>query len=375
MKRVVVFSWIALLFLCGLASILAAEKERNSEVSVGVGSSPAGKEQLDFHNTRTIRQLPAVDSSASSSFSSGWIEPLFRRTAWNEESSPLSYRDNELKNDDGLSDSSSEYWQENEDVPSANQAADVTNIDQLNWRDSQLARLHGLGPAEIAALSSWQNRLRLHSLPKRITERVPPNQDQEQEQEKIKSSSSPRNFPWISTDATLLPRVLTPQHRLGGNDDKLETGLSDAERQTNLTRDNTINEQDVLQLWPKRSSNPNKIDKENNSKTRNASSRKEKSEQNNGATIGSGNKGGGKGKGSNRKQQQVKQESSHRHISEENVGIGADGVHEQQQHSKSSQGSSNQAADVSRLNRNLATQFLLRSPRENRQYDVPIIGE
>ena len=30
---------------------------------------------------------------------------------------------------------------------------------------------------------------------------------------------------------------------------------------------------------------------------------------------------------------------------------------------------------ISRMNHNLAAQFLLRSPRENRPYDVPVIGK
>lgn len=355
MKRVVLFSWVVLC-LCGLGSILAAEKDK-PEVIVGVSltasNKPPGKEHLDFHHT--ARQHPDVESSdaASPSLSSGWNEPLFRRP-WNEDSS-ISSRNDEYQNYQGPSDpsDSSEYWQENNAISSANQDVDVHSIEQLNWRDSQLARLHGLGPAEIAALSSWQNRLRMNSLPKRITERL--------SKEQVKSTS--RSLPWISTDSALFPQVLTTEIQADHNN-LASKDLTDETRQTNQTQD----DEDILPMWPKRSSNANKIDKENSNKVRNSSNRKEKSES-------SGGNKGGKGKGTNRKQQQIKQETSRRHISEEAVGIdisGTDGAHE---NSKSSSGSSGQAADVSRLNRNLATQFLLRSPRENRQYDVPIIGE
>jgi len=355
MKRVVLFSWIALC-LCGLGSILAAEKD-NPEVSVGVSltasdKQSSGKEHLDFHHA--TRQLPDVESSdtSSPSLSSGWNEPLFRRP-WNDDSS-ISYRNDEYQNYQGPSDPSdpSENWQENE-ISSANQDVNVNSIEQLNWRDSQLARLHGLGPAEIAALSSWQNRLKMHSLPKRITDRL--------SKEQVKSSS--RSLPWISTDSALFPQVLNAEiqaeHNNLASKDLPET------RQTNQTQD----DEDILPLWPKRSSNANKIEKENNKVRNRDSNRKEKSESS------GGNKGGGKGKGANRKQQPIKQEPSHRHISEEAVGIDVSGTDGDHENSKSSSGSSGKAADVSRLNRNLATQFLLRSPRENRQYDVPIIGE
>ena len=144
-------------------------------------------------------------------------------------------------------------------------------------------------------------------------------------------------------------------------------------QQTNQTQDENLL---LLPLWPKRSaSEMKKSDRENN-RNRNAANRKEKTESSNG-NGGMVSSKGNKAKGSRKQQQQQQhsQESSHRPFSGAAATSGIDGVATQHEHNGRSSGGSSATPDVNRMNRNLATQFLLRSPRENRQYDVPIIGK
>ena len=203
-------------------------------------------------------------------------------------------------------------------------------MQQLNWHEAQLARLHGLGPAEIAALSTWQHKLRLHPLPNRLAT--------------WHHQSPSFSRPLYGATKASSQQVLTPF-------DHVDT--KGARPNATLTRDDDASDNLLLMpLWPKRSPDNKKSDRDNN-RNRNAANRKDKSDAK-----------GGKGAKASRKQQQQQQQEAQQH---------RDGVVQHEHGGR--QGGSSPTSDVNRINRNLATQFLLRSPRENRQYDVPIIGE
>ena len=297
------------------------------------------------------------------------------------------------------SSSSTSFWRDNELTSVDDSGIDDrdANAQQLNWHEAQLARLHGLGPAEIAALSTWQHRLKINPLPNRVAawhHQPPP-------------FSQPRNL--------LLPLYGKPTVAIQHRQQQVVSGFDSADINTYKLEDSHQNHNNIyfhpsahksnnqtrtyiqepsdnlllLPLWPKRSADTKKSEREN--KNRNAAGRKEKTEPTTASSNqqGSTNPKNTKSKNS-RKQQQQQQHQQHQHQAKETShrptpGVGSDStvpsgsaIKEgvvQHQHGRSFPGSSSSSPDVSRMNRNLATQFLLRSPRENRQYDVPIIGK
>ena len=241
-----------------------------------------------------------------------------------------------------------DHWQRMNVVrPAHNQVADDDeadaadededeSVDRLNWREAQLARLHGLGPAEIEALSSWQHRFKVHPLAKRL------NQGKSLGGQ---SKTSQAYRPWMQ---------LEPSHSIIVNDV--------------VNRSNAVSA-DSPPLWSKRSFNNNNS---NGKANKEGKAIKDKANNRNAAN---GNDPAAKGKGkSSRKQQQQQQAAAAA------AAAAAVSSLDQQTSGGKDRPTLSQlppvAVDgVSRMNRNLAAQFLLRSPRENRQYDVPIIGE
>jgi len=192
----------------------------------------------------------------------------------------------------------------------------VSVEERLNWREAQLAHLHGLGPAEISALSTWQQRLQ------------PGRQQRPIQSKRLVTPAGPGHHPG--------PHHTAPSDsHIKGNVNQLNSNQS---RENETRRDANL-----LPLWPKRSAAMNNM------------------VSGVGGTRGDRNRGrkeDKKGKVSSRKKQQ--QEEARR-----GRGRDANDAHQ----------STSVPDNVGRMNRNLATQFLLRSPRENRQYDVPIIGK
>lgn len=191
--------------------------------------------------------------------------------------------------------------------------------ERLNWREAQLAHLHGLGPAEISALSTWQHRLQ-------------PGRQQHPTQSK---RLMPPAAAGSGNHHQGLHHATTSDGHVKGDANQFNSSQS---RENETRRDANL-----LPLWPKRSAaTNNKVNGVSGTRGDRNRSRKEDAAK--------------KGKVSSRKKQQ--QEESRRAR-----GRDANGAHQ----------STSVPDNVSRMNRNLATQFLLRSPRENRQYDVPII--
>jgi hypothetical protein len=321
---------------------------------------------LPYAYTESGSSLPSTSSSSAT-----WIEPLFRQQ-WDPMSSSANHEtksSNDVTADAVVSNSG--YWRDNELVPVSDQVESKNGVQQLNWHEAQLARLHGLGPAEIAALSTWQHKLRLHPLPNRLMATTGWNHQP--------PSFLPRNLLPLSggpKSSIHSQQVLTPFDDADAPANKLSNNPMNRHQyvqQTNQTQDENLL---LLPLWPKRSaSEMKKSDRENN-RNRNAANRKEKTESSNG-NGGMVSSKGNKAKGSRKQQQQQQhsQESSHRPFSGAAATSGIDGVATQHEHNGRSSAGSSATPDVNRMNRNLATQFLLRSPRENRQYDVPIIGK
>ena len=199
-------------------------------------------------------------------------------------------------------------FDEEEAAASSNDVRNHNNIEpgQLNVHEAQLARLHGLGPAEIAALYNWQQRMRI---PPIFASRNPP------------VATKRKSDPALNNPANLANDTQTP-------------------------------------TWPKRSAlvEMKKPEKEAGKSRGQGYSRK--AEQ-------SGKAGKQGGKSARRQQSQ----ESVPHFDGPATNKGKDASPYEQHANRAP------PPDVSRINRNLATQFLLRSPRENRQYDVPIIGK
>jgi len=200
----------------------------------------------------------------------------------------------------------------------SNQLGDdgVSVEERLNWREAQLAHLHGLGPAEISALSTWQHRLQ------------PGHHQHPTQSKRLAAATHGDHHPGLHHAAT-------SDGHVKGDVNQLNSSQS---RENETRRDANL-----LPLWPKRSAAINsKVSGVGGARGDRNRSRKEDAAK--------------KGKVSSRKKQQ--QEEGRR-----GRGRDANGAHQ----------STSVPDNVSRMNRNLATQFLLRSPRENRQYDVPII--
>ncbi|XP_057374217.1 uncharacterized protein LOC130695107 [Daphnia carinata] len=378
---------LLILGLCEVGTVLVA-KESAAAVHNGRRQLSDKAQQETWHQEkdrlRTVRRSQAGwvqaaelehatalrDSSALSSSSATWIESFLRH----QRDPVISNRAEEPSSADAAMDAvPPAYWRELD--AAADEADSRSGVQQLNWHEAQLARLHGLGPAEIAALSSWQHKLRLHSLPNRLT----------------------ATTGWHYQPPSFLPKNMQPLY--GGPKSSLHsqqvlTSVDDADavlantpanshpfahqfvHQANQSKAEASENLLLLPLWPKRSSSDAKKSDRESNKNRNAANRKEKME----AGIGNVAPASGKGsktKGSRKQQQQQQQqqqhvqESPHRPMSGGAVG-GAGGAI-QHEHSVRPSAASSSTPDVNRMNRNLATQFLLRSPRENRQYDVPII--
>lgn len=384
------------------------EKERSAPRSVRRSQSAGwiqSEENDDHPYVPHSKASSSQPSSSSSSSSATWIEPLLRQQ-WE----PMSSSDepeemtaaglNDVMTSEAVAVAKPVSWRDNELVaPSSVDQVDgsKSGVQQLNWHEAQLARLHGLGPAEIAALSTWQHKLRLHPLPNRLIATTG-----WQHQHHQPPSFSPRNLLPLNggshgpKSSLHSQQVLTPfdddadvpPGKLGGNGgnggngggghhplNRLQYVQQSNQTQPDESQDNLL----LLPLWPKRStSDMKKSDRENNRNRNGANNRKEKSEAANAGQVPGGK--GNKAKGSRKQQQQQHSQdssSSHRPFSGAAAGASVlDGAALQQhEHNGRPSGGSSPTPDVNRMNRNLATQFLLRSPRENRQYDVPIIGK
>lgn len=223
---------------------------------------------------------------------------------------------------------------------------DVDDVDdpelgQLNLHEAQLARLHGLGPAEIEALYNWQQRMRIPP----IFNRNPHHSDSNVAMKRSRAAAGAQDLAGIKRaplNSADTPTLNDPANL-----------KEEAEPLLNYTSETPA-------TWPKRSASEMKKP-EKDGKARNGGyGRKEK-------TDGANNKAAKGGK--NPRRQQSQESVPHLDNPANKGKDGAGGAHERVR------GQGAAAPDVSRINRNLATQFLLRSPRENRQYDVPIIGK
>lgn len=366
---------LLVLCLCEVEAILIAKDSTTNQAAAAIAIKPLSaniqRQQWQLHQEtdrfRAVRRSQAswvhsqeTEGGASSPSFANWVEPL--------SSHPLEQTGtnvNQKATEDETSTSSQPgYWRNNELTPAVDQVEEKDGAQQLNWHEAQLARLHGLGPAEIAALSTWQHRLRLHPLPNRLAgvaaswHHQPP-------------SFPPRStIPLYGKPTTHSQQVLTPFQTI----DQQEWNAANRHQlvhQVNNTDGDEINENILLlPLWPKRSNEMKKSEKEN-SRNRSAANRKDKIEPSVTSTGSIGSKPKAKGP---RKQQQS--ETPHRPMSTGGAGVTTSATDGMVQHEHNARpGSSSSTSDVNRMNRNLATQFLLRSPRENRQYDVPIIGK
>ncbi|KAI9557104.1 hypothetical protein GHT06_016901 [Daphnia sinensis] len=313
------------------------------------------------------RPTTLQDSSSLPSSSATWIEPFLRH----QRDPVMSNRADDATSPDAAMDAvpPPAYWRELD----SDEADGRSGVQQLNWHEAQLARLHGLGPAEIAALSSWQHKLRLHSLPNRLAagwHYQPP-------------SFLPKNVlplyggPKSTLHSQQVLTTLDDADAVNSLADKAANSHPFAHQFVHLANQSKADASEnllLLPLWPKRSSPDAKKSDREGTKNRSAANRKEKMEAGMGNVAPASGKGG-KTKGSRKQQQQQQQhfqESPHRPVSGVGAVVGAAGSI-QHEHNVRPSAASSSTPDVNRMNRNLATQFLLRSPRENRQYDVPII--
>lgn len=380
---------LLILGLCEVGTVLVAKES----AAVHSGRRPLSDkaQQQTWHQhqekdgLRTIRrsqsgwdqpaelERPSIFQDSSSLPSSApWIDPFLRH----QRNPVIPNRGKETAPPDGADAGVPPgYWRDDELDAAGDQAESRSNLQQLNYHEAQLARLHGLGPAEISALSSWQHKLRLHALPNRLPATTgwhyqPP-------------SFLPKNsLPLYGSSKSSLhsQQVLTPFDDADiansqGNERNSHPLTQQLVHQFNQSKLDASDNLLLLPLWPKRSaSEMKKSDRENN-KNRNAANRKEKMEAGSGNMAQASSKGKAKSSRKQQQQQQHFQESSHRQLSGVGAAVpGAAGAIQHEHNGRPSAGSSS-TPDVNRMNRNLATQFLLRSPRENRQYDVPIIGK
>lgn len=378
---------LLVLCLCEVGSVLVAEESAAVQGAVKPQSANAQHQTWQQHQEkerpRTVRRSQPGwiqpeesddqsyagkgSSSPLPSSSAAWIEPLVRQQ-WE----PMVAEQESAGSNDARSEAKGGSWRDNELAPAGDQVDGRSDVQQLNWHEAQLARLHGLGPAEIAALSTWQHKLRLHPLPNRLIATTGWHHHQP-------PSFSPRNLLPLNggspKSSLRSQQVLTPfddanvpAGKLGGSHPRLQYV-----QQSNQTQDEGNENLLLLPLWPKRS-DMKKSDRENN-RNRNAANRKEKAEAGNAGPAASK---GNKAKGSRKQQQHSQESSQHRPFSgATSAATSAMDAAAMQQHEHNGRpsGGSSPTPDVNRMNRNLATQFLLRSPRENRQYDVPIIGK
>lgn len=187
----------------------------------------------------------------------------------------------------------------------------------LNWREAQLARLHGLGPSEIAALSTWQQRLK--SPPKRLPP-PPVNNGQSDVSDADQSLALDRTLLWLPAQTV--------------NDSAVPMSAVSLKRSSaaSSTRSN---------------GGGGKPDKSNKSgKSKSAGRAKEHRLQSAKAPMAA--------------TAASSSAAAAAAASNAEAVSGVKGIVDD---------------NVSRMNRNLASQFLLRSPRVNQPYDVPIIGQ
>ena len=378
--------------LCDVGAVLVA-KENSVPSSNSNGPKPIAPQQRQQQQQQQERptrrsqpedeRLRQVDDDQSSD-DTQWVEPIALAAAARRQqlddaaTQPDYWRDNEVITAPagGVVQQQQQQQVGGEDMVEQQQEQQEQE-QQLNWHEAQLARLHGLGPAEIAALSTWQHKLRLHPLPNRLATATWHHQSPSSFSSERRPLSAAHG-PSVVGKSTASrnsnsssQQVLTPFD----NVDNRPTGPTYKLERAAINNNQTTRPEDsdnllLLPLWPKRSALGDankKSDRENNNQRNrnNAANRKEKTE--------SPTKGGGKGSKGSRKQQQQQQQEQQQH------GRGSsatpDGVVQLHEHNGLRPGGSSPTSDVNRMNRNLATQFLLRSPRENRQYDVPIIGK
>ena len=186
---------------------------------------------------------------SSSSSSATWIEPLLRQQ-WDPMSSSA---EQETTSNDVTADAvigKPGYWRDNELAPAGDQVEGKNGVQQLNWHEAQLARLHGLGPAEIAALSTWQHKLRLHPLPNRLMATTGWHHQSPSflSRNLLPLNGSPK-FPFHSQQV-LTPFDDVPGNKLGNNN---PINRHQHVQQTNQTQDEINENLLLLPLWPKRS--------------------------------------------------------------------------------------------------------------------------
>lgn len=371
------YGWLALALLCVVTFVVEAAVESKVEdrgkssttasmptstlpgaasaANIAVADVSKTPSSQQSSHKRTPRRSPRQqDPSSDLGGKAGtWMGPL-RLQVWDSigdaiNDSPVARADGEInyiqdQEYDEQQIANSRNSEENE-LAARLAAADD---EQLNWRDSQLARLHGLGPAEIAALSSWQEQQRrsrlLHSQPKRLV----PAPAVESALPRAASSSSNRFQASPSSTTTNSVDATTNKSRVDEEANALPWSPPATSKRNGKSE-------------PTRESS-NKIN------SRNGVNRKEKAE--NSSSPGKS----GKSKGS-RKQQQQPQEPAAMPQHPGRITDTGSGSLDGTAYGRASGVAMPVGDNVSRINRNLAAQFLLRSPRENRQYDVPIIGK
>lgn len=320
--------------------------------------------------------LPSSSSTTSSSsiplstlIPSTRLGPFFRR-----QSEPLNAEAEKVSTtSDDATAAQSGFWLDNELTLSDDLTDDTSNGRPFNWQGAQLDRSQESEQPEIAALSTWQHRLRLHPEPSRVGawHQQPP------------SLPTPDLQQLSGKSLFHGQQVLTPSNNPHPTY-KEEGDASNPQNQPSARRTNQTGYEDtndnllLIPLWPKRSIDVKKSDRENRSKN----NHKEKSETANAGMVAPTPTKGNKGKNSRKQQHQQQkqhqqQDSSHRQSLGGAAGVATSGTRKAlpHEHSRVAAERVSSTPDVSRMNRNLASQFLLRSPRENRQYDVPIIGE
>jgi len=345
------YRWLAWYLFCGVSFVVAAsasvDSSQNKRAAIEARFDAEVQEPV-----RTARRSQLQNSSPSTNTVGNWAVSSSRssNSGTVNLSSAVNNEENAQEEDEEVL---SSKWG-NDELDASNTETD--DVERLNWRESQLARLHGLGPAEIAALSSWQQqRLNYEPFPKRLTK--------------------PKEFSLVSS-RTHKRLVASPLHQWTPKSSTASNKAAISNNQTTFQGDEEANSL----LWMATNKRNFKADNAKDSpikNTRTGSNRKE-----NGKNESSGNAKTSKGKGSRKQQQQKQQDNplSRRPGQDGSGGTrtsSSDGGNGPYGRTASLGGSASPgvADNVSRMNRNLATQFLLRSPRENRQYDVPIIGK